>query len=202
MFLPLCPLNVFWEGKLGDDENAQNRHLLPKVGSESDRPGLSECNFGRCLGAAPCPPPFLSPRALQHPHPGHVPSTPHCSGKDCLHPRGHFLNQAWTGSKHGSARAIEAELQGVCVCLSVCLGLKLTLAAHWFFVKLPSQLQERVKFCAAFSCCQAVRGQSLGWVNREHMGDVLSPPSPTTCPNPQPSDTGISLHPKPGAQTN
>lgn len=34
------------------------------------------------------------------------------------------------------------------------------------------------------------------------MGDVLSPPSPTTCPNPQPSDTSISPHPKLGAQSN
>lgn len=118
MFPPLCHLNVFWEGSLGDDENAQNRHLLPKVGSESDRPGLSECNFGRCLRAAPCPPPFPSPCALQHPHPGHVPSTPHCSGKDCLHPRGHFLNQARTGSKQGSARS------RVSVCVCVCLGVK------------------------------------------------------------------------------
>ena len=26
------------------------------------------------------------------------------------------------------------------------------------------------------------------------MGAVLSPPSPTTCPKPQPSDTGVSPH--------
>lgn len=34
------------------------------------------------------------------------------------------------------------------------------------------------------------------------MGDVLSPPSPTTCPNPQPSDAGVSPHPELGAQSN
>lgn len=44
--------------------------------------------------------------------------------------------------------------------------------------------------------------EPLGWVRREHTGDVLSPPSPTTCPNPQPSDTGVSPPSKLGAQFN